>query len=209
MRPGLRHRVVSVGRGQDARGQRELGTRGPAVVATTVDALVVGAGDRRERRQECRAREDTLGVVGVQPHPLQLVSSQPSRLLPDARVDRDAAYVVDEARAPNRHHARHVDVAALRRRAGQVRDAGRVTRQIRRNKIGEVADRGERSIDRLALPPANRLRLAGKRLLPCRSLLIEREDLVGAVDEAGGDLRIERVPRPLAHDTHDMRPIPN
>ena len=34
---------------------------------------MVGARDRRERRQERRAREDALGVVGVQPHLLPLV----------------------------------------------------------------------------------------------------------------------------------------
>jgi hypothetical protein len=62
--PRLGHRAIGVGRRQHARRQRELRTGGSSVVAGAVEGLVVGARDRRERRQERRAREDALGVAG-------------------------------------------------------------------------------------------------------------------------------------------------
>ena len=163
---------------------------------------MVGARDRRERRQERRTREDALGVVRVQPDLLPLICGQRPRLQPDPRVDRDAPEVVDERGAPDRGDARRIDAATLRRRARQLRHPGRVTGQIRRDQVREVADRGQRPIDRPALQREMRVRLAGQRPLPGRCLGAEREDLVGTVCEAGGDLGIEGVPGAFADHPH-------
>ena len=102
VRARLGHRVVGVGGREQARGKRKLRAGRAAVVAGAVEALVVRSGNRRERRQELRAREDPLGVVRVEPHLLPLIRGQRPRLLPDPRVDRDPSEVVDERRAPKR-----------------------------------------------------------------------------------------------------------
>jgi hypothetical protein len=161
------------------------------------------SGNRRQRRQELRAREHPLGVVGVKPHPLPLIRAQRPPLLPDTRIDCDPSEVVDERRASKRHDAGFVDPATPRRRRGQLRHARGVTRQIRRHQIGEVAHRGEPAIERLALEPQPRMRLARERLLPHRRLALEREDPLGIAGETGGHLRVERMARPLADEAHD------
>ena len=52
VRPRLGHRVIGVGGGQQPGREAELGAARPAVIARPVEALVMGAGDRRERREE-------------------------------------------------------------------------------------------------------------------------------------------------------------
>ena len=76
-------------------------------------------------------------------------------------------------------------------------------RQIRRDQVGEVAHRGEPAIERFALEQQRRVRLAGKRVVPYRRVRVEREDPLGIVGEAGGDLRVERMPRALPDEAHD------
>ena len=201
--PRRRHRAIGVGGGQHAGRQRELRTRDSAVVAGAVEALVVGSGNGCERRQELRAREDSLGVIGMEPHLLPLIRVQRSGLLPDPRGDRDPSEVVDERRVSKRSDAGFVHPAALRRRCGELRHGRRVTRQIRRDQIGEVAHRRERAIERLALEKQRRTWLAGERLLPDRGVLVPGEDLPGMVGEAGGDLRVEGVPGTIAGQPHD------
>ena len=122
-----------------------------AVVAGAVEALVVGSRDVGERREELRARENSLGVIGMEPHLLPLVRVQRPVLLPDPRAHRDPSEVVDERRPPERRDAGFVHPAALRRRFGQLRHGRGVTRQIRREQIREIAHRRERAIQRLPL----------------------------------------------------------
>ena len=88
-----------------------------------------------------------------------------------ARVDRHAAQVVDESRAPDRRHARRVDPAMPRRGACELGDAGRVAGEIRREEVGEVAHRRERAIERLPFQHERWGRLAGRapRPTPTRS----------------------------------------
>ena len=109
--PRLGHRLIGVGRGQDAGRQGELRPRRAAVVAGTVEALVVGSCDRRERRQERRAGEDALGLVGVQPDLLPLIRGQRRRLLPDPRVE--PRRVPGRGRGP-RARSRRRSVASIR-----------------------------------------------------------------------------------------------
>ena len=47
------------------------------------------------------------------------------------------------------------------------------------------------------------MRLARERLLPHRRLRVERKDPLGVAGEAGGHLRVERMARALANQTHD------
>jgi hypothetical protein len=47
------------------------------------------------------------------------------------------------------------------------------------------------------------MRLAGERLLPHRRLGLGREDPLGVVGEACGDLRVERMPRAVPNEAHD------
>ena len=176
MRPRLGHRVVGVGGREQARRQREVRAGDTTVIAGAVEALVVRSGDRRERRQELRAREDALGVVGVEPHLLDLVRRQRPGFLPDPHIDGHPPEVVDERRAAHGADAGVVEPATLRRRRGQLRHASGVTGEVRRHQIGEVAHGGERAVERLALEQQWRLRLAGERLVPDRTVLVQRED---------------------------------
>ena len=136
----------------------------------------------------------------MEPHLLPLIRGEGPSFLPDPRVDRDPPEVVDERGASKRDDAGFVDPAALRRRGRQIRHARGVAREIRRDQIGEVAHRGKPAIERLPLERASRARLAVERLLPHRRAGVERQDLLGVIDKAGGHFRIERMPGALADE---------
>src|SRR5215207_5917836 len=161
------------------------------MVARAVEALVVRTSDRRERGEKRRARDNALGLVGMKANLLPLADGQRPGPLPGAGADRDAAEVVDERRAADRSRARGVQPAALCRRGGELRDTGRVAREVRRDQVRESAHRRERPVDRLSLERQAGLWLTGEHLIPSRRLRIEREDLVGVVGKARGHVRIE------------------
>ena len=92
---------------------------------------MVGACDRREPGQKRRPREDALRLVGVQPHVLPLVGVQRPSPLPRPRIDRDAADIMDQPRAPDRGDAVRVDPAATSRSLGQPGDTAGVAGEIR------------------------------------------------------------------------------
>ena len=91
-------------------------------------------------------------------------------------------------RAPDRCGARRIDPATVRRRARQLGDAGRVPCKVGRGQVGEVTDRRQGAVDSLALQRQCGLRLARQRLLPSGRFVDVREDLLGTVGEAVGDL---------------------
>ena len=93
-----------------------------------------------------------------------------------------------------------VQARSLRCRARQPGHAGRVAGQVRGDQVGEIAERSQRPVDRLAVEREPGIGLTGERLLPGRRLALEREDLGSAVCEAGCDLGVESVAGPLAHD---------
>ena len=161
---------------------------------------MVCARDRRERRQERRAGEHALGLVGVEAHLLPLVGVQRPRLLPGLRADRDPPEVVHKRRPPQAGGIRRIDPAAPSRFGCELGDSRRVSGQVGRDEIGEVAHRGERAIEPLASEHKRWARLANERLVPRRLVLAECEDLLRAVCQAGRDLGIERVPRALADE---------
>src|SRR5215207_10278522 len=168
------------------------------MVPRAVEALVVRTSDRRERGEERRARDHALGLVGMKADLLPLAGGQRPGQLPGAGADRDPPEVVDERRAPYRGRSRGVQPAALCRCARELRDAGRVAGQVRRDQVGEAAHRRKRPVDRLSLERQTWLWLTREHLIPSRRLRIEREDLLGIVGEAGGYLRIEPASSALA-----------
>ena len=99
MGPGFGHCLVHVGGGEQPCAGREGGTDGAAVVAGTVQALVVERGGGCQFRQKARTSEHPLGVVGVQPHPLPLITRQRAVLVPDADGYRDSTEVMDQRRS--------------------------------------------------------------------------------------------------------------
>src|SRR5919107_5681910 len=111
------------------------------MVARAVEALVVRTSDWRERGEEQRARDHALGLVRMKANLLPLADGERPGLLPGAGADRDAAEVVDERRAPDGGRSRGVQPAALCRRGGELRDAGRVTTEVRRDKGCETPPR--------------------------------------------------------------------
>src|ERR671922_267345 len=105
------------------------------MVARAVEALVVRTSDGRERGEERRARDYALGLVGVNADLLPLADGQRPGPLPGAGADRDPAEVVDERRAPDRGRSRGVQPAALCRGGGELRDAGRMAGEVRRDQV--------------------------------------------------------------------------
>jgi hypothetical protein len=106
----------------------------------------------------------------------------------------------------NRDQVGDLQTAAASSRRRQLGHSGRVTDQVWRDKVGEIAHRRQRRIDRLALQGQPRARLAGERLLPRRSPGIERQDLRSLIRKQPADNGIERAARPLADDPRGELP---
>jgi hypothetical protein len=89
------------------------GPDGPAVLEVeTIDRLVGHPVPLAWlTAQPFAARPGTNPTSGGRPPNRQLVGAQRARLLPDPRVHRDPAEVVDEAGTPNRERARGIDPA--------------------------------------------------------------------------------------------------
>ena len=124
MWPRFAHRLVGVGCGQHPAQPTQHRTRQPAVVARTVQPLMVGAGNRGEIAQRRGRCGDPFRVVGVQADPLPLIGRQLTRLLPHRRADRDPAEVVDQPCSTHRGHLVGVQTQMCRGVGGQLRDAG-------------------------------------------------------------------------------------
>ena len=102
VRARLAHRLVGVGRAEDARGLGDRRARQAARVAGAVEALAVLDGDRRERRERLRLAQHPLGQVRLQPDALPLAGAQRAALVPDRVRDPKPPEVVDEPGAPQR-----------------------------------------------------------------------------------------------------------
>jgi len=66
VRPRLDHRLIDVGSSEQPSGESEVPGTGAAVVAASVEPLMMERGDGTESGQVRRAREEPLGVVGMQ-----------------------------------------------------------------------------------------------------------------------------------------------
>ena len=91
------------------------------------------------------------------------------------------------------------------RRRRELRDTGGVAGEVRRDQIGEVPHRRERTVDPLTREHERRPGLAGDDLVPDRRVPVGREDLVRMVGEAGRDLRVERAAGALADEPRRVR----
>ena len=94
--PALGHRLVGVGGRQHPGRHGQVAAPTAAVVATSVQPLVVHPDRGGQRRQPFRPGQDPLGVVGVQPDLLPLVGVQAARLLPHHVRDGHPADVVQQ-----------------------------------------------------------------------------------------------------------------
>src|SRR4051795_11142101 len=95
MRPWLGHGVIGIGCGEQPRLAAERACADAAVVAASIDALVVIAAHSR-RDTECRhARNDPLGVVRMQPDGLPFRPRQRPGPLPCPGRDRGTPEVVE------------------------------------------------------------------------------------------------------------------
>ena len=200
VRPRLGHRVVGVGRGEQAGGKRELRTGGSAVVARAVEPLVVGARDRRERRRgtaSARGRA-RCGTGAAAPAPTRRRVNGPGFCQIRA-ADRDSPEVVDERRAPDRCDARRIDAGngapprspARRPRPSARQGRARSGRRSRRSPPARGrSPRPPASARVAAREPASRptptLRRSSARISPALSA------------RQRGDLGIECMPRSLA-----------
>src|SRR5258706_14219522 len=93
--PAVRQRVVHVCccehacAGGDGRGGQ------PAMVAASIEPLVVGGSDRRSGSESRGAREDAIGMVGVQPHALPFAIGESTFLVPNRGENTHATQIVE------------------------------------------------------------------------------------------------------------------
>ena len=196
MGPGLGQRVVSVRGRENACREGDGGRRAAAVVAGSVQPLVVEGCRRCQRAQERGAAEDPLGVVGVQPDPFPVVGRQAAANLPYPCRHGDASEVVDQCGSTKGACLTLVETAELARKFRQPRDSGRVSEQERRHQVGEVPDGTQGLVDRAALQHALRSRLGIQDLRPDRALRVPGKDLPRAARKGLGDVRVESTPGP-------------
>ena len=93
---GLGHRVVGVGRGQQARRRRQHRAADPAVVAGAVHPLVVRRREQADPAQRFGPLEDPLHVVHVQAHALPVGRAERTRLAPHGAGHAEAPEVVHQ-----------------------------------------------------------------------------------------------------------------
>jgi len=121
VRTRLAHRLVGVGRGQDARRTGDRPARFALRIAGAVESLAVLRRDRAEGREQPRRAQHALREVRVQPDALALARAQRSALVPDGVGHAEAAEVVNETRAAERADVtlgEPEDRAGLRRQVG-------------------------------------------------------------------------------------------
>jgi hypothetical protein len=73
---------------------------------------------------------------------------------------------VDERGPPHRHDVGRLETTSLRGGRSELCNSRRMTDEVRRRQVGEVADCGQRPLGRFAVQHQPRARLAGKRLVP-------------------------------------------
>ena len=197
---GLAERVPDVGRGEQARGRVQLGGAHAGRVPGAVDALVVAAHDRAQRREHRRPGQDPAGVVRVQAHQLPLLGPQRAGPLPDAGRDGDPAEVMHQPGPVDERAGRRPRSPRAARRASRG-DPARVA-------LGTTASSGRR---RRRTRPAPRPGAASSRNSAPRPRLgvddrgpevvraRERQQLARRLEEDRGDRRVERAARPAGH----------
>ena len=93
--PVLGHGLICIGGSEQAGAGRDHRRRRLAMVAGAVLALMMHAGQGCQGSERRRARQDPLGMVGVEPHLLPLSFGQRAWLCPryrsEHRSDRDRA----------------------------------------------------------------------------------------------------------------------
>jgi hypothetical protein len=196
----LELRVVRVRRCQDPRPRPEGVGRLAARVARAVAALVVLRREGAERRERGRRRQHALRDVGVEPHALPLRRRQRPLLVPDAVRDAQTAEVVDEGGAPQEDGLALLEPEAARGLGGQVGDASRVPRRVRRLQVGEVGDRLERRVELLLGEVDLQRRLRFDHRVPARRGVERLEQLYGVVAKVLDERGIELPPAALARD---------
>ena len=74
------------------------------MVAAAIQALVMQGRDRAELCQGRRARQDALGMVGVQPYLLPLSLAERAMLAPDPGAEAHLSDIVQQRRAAEHDH---------------------------------------------------------------------------------------------------------
>src|SRR5919198_1121219 len=92
----LAHRLVGVGRAEDARGPGDRVAGEPERIAGAVEPLAVLDGDRAERGERGRLVQHALGQVRLHAHPLPLAGAQRAALVEDRVGYAEPAEVVYE-----------------------------------------------------------------------------------------------------------------
>src|SRR5215210_1300752 len=99
-------------------------------------------GGKRADSRECWwARQDTLGVIWMQPHLLPFPLRERAWFCPDARRNAHAAEVMQHPRPPEHQRFRLTQPTDACRSRGEFCDAGRMTKRVRRLDIGKIGQR--------------------------------------------------------------------
>ena len=193
MRSRLRHRVVRVRGGEEARARRNARRGQPPVVAGAVEPLVRQRRQRRDRAERIEARQDPLREVAVHAHALALRLRQRARLVPDVEHDAGAPDVVQVPGPTDRGRLRQP--LPLRRAPRERRDARRMTAREARLHVAVLTDGLDRGVERLARQAQRLARLGLDQRVVHRRHLQRREQCLRATREDLDQLRIVAAAR--------------
>ena len=197
VRPRLAHRLVGIGRGQDARRLRDGAARVALRIAGAVEPLAVLRRDRAERREQLRGAQHPLREVRVQPDALTLAGAQRAALVPDGVGHAEAAEVVDEPCTAQRADVGFRQSVDRSRLGGQVRHRARMAGEVGRFEVDVVRDRLERGVEALAGEDDGERGLGVDHGVPAFDRVELAEDLRRLRAEQGGERRVELLARAL------------
>src|SRR5438046_1723896 len=96
MRSRLGHGCEGISRGKQARAATKLRRGGTAVIATTVEPLVVRSGIAGQAAERWAAAQDPFSPIRVEPHALAVGRAEAATALPDLAGHCRASKVVEQ-----------------------------------------------------------------------------------------------------------------
>ena len=149
--------------------------------------------------------QHALGEIGVQADPFPLGDAERARTIPDPAGDADPSDVVYQSGSPDRGAVDVGKPGSPRRSGGEPGDTGRMTPQEGRLQIGEIGDRGQRTVVCVGVDRADRHRLRIEDR--CAWVVADvRDPACAAFEEGVDDGRVVGMTSPVSEHLAGGRP---